>query len=258
MVQTNSYKLNREVLDDGCINVSTIDFWNFCDVIHSSGLGHAVHNDDNLAESFASLIYRCAQSPDITVVKFNNETYSVFSGRDMLAKTKGGHLVKIWLPGVKNVNDDTYFLNGDGMEYVINAGFPDLVTAGNDFLSRSFDLKNLYIPNLKKAGHNLLRYSRLPRFYGPSLVEFGDYCLYRAEDLVEFSAHNLVKPGKYCLHNNNGLKRISIDKVKDLPDGFLCANTKLKEASAKKLNSIGRECHPIFSEIASRNLAKHM
>ena len=214
----------------------------------------AVHSD------FIDLIYNHVKPEKVAFVKnkFTNttkEVYSLYGDGVLLARFRDGKLVKLSLPGVKKLNNN-YFLSTSGVQYTKYINLPDLVRANNGCMSSAFELKFMYIPNLKTTGeefgHNC---DSLETFFGPKLRSFGDYSLTEARNLKVFYAPKLTKPGIRCLCNNTRMKSMSMNGIKELPCYFMYANTSLEPENiyAPDLEKVSSTCAEVFFEVMFAN-----
>lgn len=209
-----------------------------------------------IAQQFIELLYYNLKLKKVTFARGPKNAYSIYLDQTLLARIRDGHLVKLWVPGLTKQNVHTDFLTGFGMEYVRDAGFPDLVHAGNDFIKCGYDLQRLYVPKMKDTGKDCLKYSQLKRFDAKSVVNLGDNFMYNNETLAIFNAKNMRKIGNNCLYNNNSLRCVAWPNVEYIGDGCMYANAILEDVDTPKLKQVGRNCQPLLYDTVLMNKDK--
>ncbi|MBO4480362.1 MAG: hypothetical protein J5742_01920 [Alphaproteobacteria bacterium] len=209
-----------------------------------------------VSQQFLDLLHYNIKSNKVAFVKGPKDTYSIYAGPVLSAKIHGDHLVKLWMPNLIKQNKHTEFLTGTGTEYLVHAGFPDMIHGGGSFMRYAYDLKHLYVPKMKDMGQNSLKNSQIERLYTPVLEEMGDNSLYENETLTVFDAANFRKFGKRCLYNNNTLTEVSWPNLTDIGDYTLYANMSLMDVETPKLANVGRDCPRIFYSLRDINRAR--
>ena len=163
--------------------------------------------------------------------------YAIYADRVQLAKICDGRLIKLLVPGiVKQDAQFTDFLGSTGVEYVVTAGFPDMVHAGSDFLKYAYDLKHLYIPKVQDFGQDGLRHAQIERL----------------------EMQSVVNTGKGFLQDNDTLTSIDAPRWRSMGDKTLYSNAILDpdNVNAPKLIEVGSLCSDVFYEIMRQNQRK--
>ena len=191
------------------------------------------------SNQFLDLMYATIKnvtSDKYTFLRGPNETYSICVDNKVLAKIRKGKLIKLLLPGIVKQDANTAFLQGMGVEYVVDAAFPDLIHGGSNFMKYAYDLKHLYVPKMVDTGKDSLFYSQIERVDMPATKKLGKNTLYDNEKCTVFNAKNL----------------------RELADNVMFANMVLddEKVDASKLVKAGRGCSFAFYAVRDRNLAK--
>ena len=246
----------RQKKSNADFDANNPNFKKFNKIMQGMGIGRVFEHDYDLTD-FAAMLYQNAKSSKITIAKFSNTSYSIFIGRTVVARIKDGKLVKLWMPKLTRVESLDQFFSGHGVEYVTNAGFPDLEVAGNEFMANARELQYIHIPKLKRLGDHCMAYAiKLKEFNAPALTDAGEYLLYMGEDVQKFNAPNFTKIGEYTLYHNERIEEISLPKVKYLPYGFMFANGLLEEVNAPNLMYAEPACSYALQEVARQNQEK--
>ena len=241
---------------DGTENSNKLNSAKLYNTMKKMGVGRAFENEKELGY-FVDKVYEIGRGKKVTIAKISDKSYSIFAGRTRVAKIQGGKLTKLRMPGLTDVEDVDMFFAGRSIEYVTDAEFPDLVSAGEDFMVDAWELRRISMPSVQKLGPDCMVYAyQLEKFDAPSLIQAGDRLLLRGRDVREFNAPNFTKIGRYTLYHNDKMEEISLPNVRKLPIGFMYANAKLEEVNAHKLKHVDAACAEIFYDIVRKNCEK--
>lgn len=256
MIEMQAFTPARRKKSNADFDVNNPNFKKFNKIMQEMGVGCAFEDEYDLA-NFAAMLYQNANNSKIIVAKFSNTSYSIIIGRTIVAKIKDGKLVNLWMPNLTRVENLDQFFAGNGVEYVTNAGFPDLEVAGDEFMANARELQHIHIPKVKKFGDHCMAYAiKLKEFNAPDLTVGGEYLLYMGEEVKEFNAPNFTNIGRYTLYYNESIEKISLPKVKYLPYGFMFANGVLEEVDAANLMHVEPACSFALQEVARENREK--
>lgn len=198
----------------------------------------AVSNVFTVSQQFIEMIYENAKTDTITFEHGSDNTHLIYDGKILLAKIHGDKLTGLWMPTLVDHNSKTAFLQSTGVEFVVSAGFPNMVHGGDNFMKYAYELKYLCIQKMRDMGQDSLFYSQMEGLCMPSVRKFGKNTLYDNKKMTRFNAKNL----------------------RELENNVLFSNTILDSEDDKvyvpKLTRVGRGCAEVFYALRNKNLSR--
>lgn len=221
-----------------------------------------------ISERFLKLIYTTAKDT-VTFVREHDSDASICTGDAQLAEIQGGKLVKLWLPGLKEASSNTEFLRGEGVEYVVSAGFPDLESfRSTGFMQYGYELQEVDIQKVKILGAKAFKRAfKLKEVRLPVAEKLGNGSFAECESLVLFDGPHIKKLPNDFLSTNNVMEYFSALECTKCGDRVLAANDKIHsipffdnsgeeypcDLRMPNLDAVGKDCLPAMYDAVAQN-----
>ena len=128
----------------------------------------------------------------------------------------------------------------DKKNNILKYSNPNLIEAGNYFLSYNKLLNEITVPNLKKTGDCFLCDNQeMESINLPNLKIAGNQFLNSNKVLNSVSIPNLKETGLNFLYHNLGLKEVSLPKLEKTGNNFLYFNRDIKDIYLPSLRKVG-------------------
>lgn len=194
-----------------------------------------IKDPGGISDEFIQALENEIKDKKLEVTKNKDKSQNIIADGEIIATVKEGKIIELNLPSATEVADN--FLAGN--KYLKKISLPNLVKAGNNLLKNNNILTEFHAPKLVEVGHNFLnRNKTLSRLYLPSIEKVGNNCLYANNALRELYIPNLIQIGDNGLKSNNTLTEFNGPSLTKIGEYFLGQNKVLKKINLSVIQKI--------------------